>query len=315
MSLGDQPGLSPAAKDIHLGAGRLHLAVRPHLGGGVASLAADIAGQRVDLMRPAPAHTTHFNDLSCYLLAPWSNRVRGGAFPWAGAVVALRRDWPDGTAIHGAFKSLPWEVTDRSPISLRLRCDTSRHADVNWPWSTIAVVRYELDPFGLGLQLAVTNADTCPFPAGLGFHPFWRRRLSPGDEAAQVVVPVHGRYPCEGMLPSAPAEDDPATAALRRGVCVDALDLDDVFAGGGGEIRWPSRGVSVRYECGQTLTHTVVYAPRPPSPHAEFFCLEPVTMVNDGFNLLARGWRDTGVRTLAPGETLEAKWRLHVSLP
>jgi galactose mutarotase-like enzyme len=29
-----------------------------------------------------------------------------------------------------------------------------------------------------------------------------------------------------------------------------------------------------------------------------------VTMANDAFNLAARGWRDTGVRTLDPGQSL-----------
>jgi galactose mutarotase-like enzyme len=39
-----------------------------------------------------------------------------------------------------------------------------------------------------------------------------------------------------------------------------------------------------------------------------FFCLEPVSMVNDGFNLESRGWKGTGVRALGVGETMSVWW-------
>ena len=44
----------------------------------------------------------------------------------------------------------------------------------------------------------------------------------------------------------------------------------------------------------------------PAGPH---FAVEPVTNANDAFNLASRGI-ESGVRTLAPGETLEATLRL-----
>jgi aldose 1-epimerase len=59
------------------------------------------------------------------------------------------------------------------------------------------------------------------------------------------------------------------------------------------------------------LGHVVVYTPRDAdgSPN-EFFCVEPVTMVNDGFNLREQGEQGTGVRTLEPGETLRTRTTL-----
>jgi aldose 1-epimerase len=313
----NEPGLLPVSSDIHLEAQRLHVWVRPELGAGICAFAAEVNGARLNLMRPAPARTTSFNDLSCYLLAPWSNRVRGAAFPWAGSQVSLRPDWPDGTAIHGTFKSLPWEMTDRSPFSVRLECDSAKHAGVNWPWRTLASVRYELDPAGLSVCLAVTNTDATPFPAGLGFHPFWLRRLHADKPPARVTVGVRGRYPCETMLPSGPAVEEGATLSLRQGVSTDDLDLDDVFTSPGGmaAIEWPGEGVRIEYECGPSLSHTVMYAPNPASPNRDIFCLEPVTMVNDGFNLFAAGWPETGVQRLTPGDTLEARWRVRITLP
>jgi aldose 1-epimerase len=57
------------------------------------------------------------------------------------------------------------------------------------------------------------------------------------------------------------------------------------------------------------LTHGVIYAP---GAGSEFFCFEPVTSVNDGFNLLARGQAGTGVATLSPGQELRADWTIRV---
>jgi aldose 1-epimerase len=38
--------------------------------------------------------------------------------------------------------------------------------------------------------------------------------------------------------------------------------------------------------------------------------LEPVSHATDGFNLLAQGWPDTGVRVLQPGDSISAKLHL-----
>jgi aldose 1-epimerase len=57
------------------------------------------------------------------------------------------------------------------------------------------------------------------------------------------------------------------------------------------------------------LRHLVIYVP----PGEDFFCVEPVSHVNDGFNLLERGVADTGVRVLAPGQTLAGAVRLRVA--
>jgi aldose 1-epimerase len=54
--------------------------------------------------------------------------------------------------------------------------------------------------------------------------------------------------------------------------------------------------------------HLVVYVP----PGQDFFCVEPVSHVNDGFNLLDRGVAGTGVRILEPGERLAGVVRLSV---
>jgi aldose 1-epimerase len=49
-----------------------------------------------------------------------------------------------------------------------------------------------------------------------------------------------------------------------------------------------------------------VYTP----PGQSFFCAEPVSHITDAFNLAAAGQRDTGMLTLAPGESVRAAFTL-----
>jgi aldose 1-epimerase len=50
----------------------------------------------------------------------------------------------------------------------------------------------------------------------------------------------------------------------------------------------------------------VVYTP----PGQSFFCAEPVSHITDAFNRAAAGQADTGMLTLAPGETVGVTLRL-----
>jgi aldose 1-epimerase len=50
----------------------------------------------------------------------------------------------------------------------------------------------------------------------------------------------------------------------------------------------------------------VVYTP----PGESFFCAEPVSHITDAFNLAATGQADTGMLTLAPGESVRASLTL-----
>jgi aldose 1-epimerase len=85
------------------------------------------------------------------------------------------------------------------------------------------------------------------------------------------------------------------------------LDLDHCFAGfdGRAEIAWPERGDGLVIEAEPLFGHLVVFVP----PGKPYVCVEPVSHVNDGFNLMAKGESETGVRVLSPGETLQGRVR------
>lgn len=290
---------------------RLRLRVLPEIGAGAAefSLRAP-SGAWQPLWRPAPDHPRWFNDLACYFLAPWSNRIAAGRFTFAGRPVQLRPDWPDGTAIHGVVKDRPWEILDRSPVSARLGFESAAHPDLNWPWAFDATARYELDEQSLEVELTIVNRDHAPMPAGLGFHPYFMRTLWDERDEVAIRTSLPGRYPATGMIPTGPARADDITQHLAAGRPLAPLDLDDVFAGfdQATTITWPASRIRAAISASPGLSHTVVYSP----PGKPYFCLEPVTMVNDGFNRAAAGDPGTGVVVLAPGQSLSAVMTIRV---
>jgi aldose 1-epimerase len=294
---------------------RLRLHVLPALGAGWSDLCLrGPGGMWFPLLRRAPAQPEHFDDLACYLLAPWSNRIAGARFLFANRTIELEPNWPDGTAIHGLVNALPWTLCDRAPTACTLSCEHSPRPG-GWPWAFACRARYEVGDALVRADLAVTNLDARPMPAGLGIHPLFNRVLWDVADTIRLTAPVAGQYPAQGMLPTGPARPTPDSRAITNGTPVRDLDLDDVFAGyaGRAELTWDRSGVRVAIESSPECGHLVVYAPPGPGRGGlPWCCVEPVTMVNDGFNLLARGEASTGVRVLEPGQTLAARWTLRV---
>jgi len=298
---------------IVLESSSLRLSVLPGLGAGVADLSLRSHGAWWPLLRRAEPRPDHFNQLACYLLAPWSNRIEGGAFEFDGRSIRITPNWPDGTAIHGEVCALPWQVEQRGPTTavLRVRCEPGPG---RWPWRYECRVRYEVLGVTCVSRLELTNLDSTPMPAGLGYHPFFARALFSTADRAHIRLANAGRFPASGMLPTGPAREDEHSAALRKGTPVDDLSLDDVFLGApdGAEVRWPASGVLLTFGRCEGAGFSVVYAPRGAAGPPPFFCLEPVSMLNNGFNLMTRGWEGTGVRVLAPGQSTSLEWTFAV---
>jgi aldose 1-epimerase len=289
---------------------RLRLEINPALGAGIADFSIRRNGGDWPLMRRAEPTCPGFNALACYLLAPWSNRIAGARFRWRGREHPLRPDWPDGSAIHGLVKDRPWRITERSPCTATLSVSSDEFPPA-FPWRFRADVRYAIWGDTLSVRLSVGHAATAgePMPAGLGFHPFFPRALwDPADEVS-IRYAASGRYPASGMIPTGRARPDDVTSGLATGAPLPGPGLDDVFLGSpdGAQITWPASGLRLTYSCSASLTHAVLYTGLP-----DAFCFEPVTMVNDGFNLAERGWPDTGVVAVAPGDSLRADWSLRV---
>lgn len=265
------------------------------------------------MLRRSTATVIRGEDTACYLLAPWSNRIRDGLFEFEGRPIHVRTNWPDGTAIHGDVRDRAWKILDRSPVSVRLAFDSREHLDTNWPWMFTCEARYEVDGGVLEADLKIRNVDDADMPCGGGFHPFFHRVLWDVADDPVVTAAVTGRYPCEHVMVVGDAGMERVSEALAGGTRLHE-PLDDIFECPSGEveIRWPASGVSARFKSSEEFGKVVIFVPLTtggsPMP---FFCVEPVSMVNDGFNLV-RKVATHGVRVLRPGEELAMKWTLDV---
>jgi aldose 1-epimerase len=138
-------------------------------------------------------------------------------------------------------------------------------------------------------------------PAGLGWHP-WFPRPSGGDlelrvGAREVLVLDADLVPTGEARPVAPSED------LRSGPPLGDRRLDHVYVRAKSPtlLRWPDLEMRIEYDA--SMQTVVVHTP------PEGVCVEPQTMWPNAPLLAAGGVRETGLRTLEPGDTMSAAMR------
>jgi aldose 1-epimerase len=289
----------------------LRLRVAPGLGASVLSLELRRGEAWLPLWRPSPASPVRPNECASYLLAPYSNRIRDGRFSFEGRIHQLSRK--SDHALHGGAAWRPWEVLETSPARARLRLDTRRIPDFDFPFPFVADVSYALAGAAFETTLALTSTGRERMPAGIGFHPYFARALDGGTSEVELEAHLLSLYPGEPpvpMLPTGPPRPVPPELDFSRSRPVDAV-LDDCFASWDGRARftWTRSGVAAELRATSKCRHVVIYSPA----GKPFFAFEPVTNANDGFNLRERGGCDDGVAVLAPGETLEAGMTLSVA--
>ena len=300
---------------IVMSEGPLGVEISPEKGASILSMTfTHPDGRRREVISRAAPGEDPLSKPACFIMAPWTNRVAEARFEFEGRVHQLKPSSADGSAIHGDVRSRAFRIVDRSPVSARLRFDSREHEGVNFPWAFGCEARYELTGSTLEARVTVENLDRTPMPAGCGLHPYFPRFFAQGTRRVGMRVPVRSRYPSVRNIPVAPARRDAVCRGLSEGTHAGAV-LDDVFAGFGGvaTLDWDFR---LRISASTNFDHVVVYVPARAvggggggAGEEPFIAVEPVTMVNDGFNLLARGARETGVVVLQPGQTLETVTR------
>ena len=196
-------------------------------------------------------------DWGCYPMAPWAGRIRQGRFEHAGQVHQLPLSQPPH-AIHGTVYQQAWQSDGESSASVGLGPD--------WPFAGRAVQRFILEEDSLRLRLEI-HSERDPFPASLGWHPWFRRRLSRGGPAELSFAPGSMYERGEDLIPTG------------RKVAVPVGPWDDCFVdlASAPEIRWPG---ALKLRLLSDLNHWVVYDE---PEHA--ICIEPMTGPPDALNL------------------------------
>lgn len=249
-------------------------------------------------------------DAASFLMIPYSNRIKNGAFTFQGRTYQLEHD--ERHAIHGDVRTRAWQTDTLTTTALHCSFNSVEYENVNWPWPFEASAQYSLEDGVFSQRLALWNRGESPMPAGFGWHPYFNRTLSRSGEPVHLRFTVAGVYPDaqDNRIPSGPAKPLTAKQDHSRGKLLDPGDFwDACFQGydGNGAITWPETGIRLTFACSSECTHLVVY--NPPFP---IFAMEPVTNANNGVNQLAAGWPDSGVEVLAPGECLAARFDMHI---
>ena len=285
--------------------------VRPDLGGGLAAYDLLRDGARLPLLRRAPADTADPFALACNVLVPWSNRISGGGFSFAGRFHPLAPNLPGETfPIHGNGFQCPWRVTAASAQAVTLALDS----DGPGPFRYDAVLCYALAGGALSMRLTVTHRGAGALPYGLGLHPWLPR--TPGTTLHATAARVwleDARHLPAGHLPvgARPGWDFSASRPLPPAW------INNGFDGWNGRARvdWPDCGVrlaiAARGGSGDTLAPITRYLVYSPAADAPFFCFEPVLHLVDAHNLadpiaaglavLAEGQSAAILCTLTPG--------------
>jgi aldose 1-epimerase len=293
-----------------LESGLLRLEVNPEVGASVAAFEARLGGGWVPVMRPTPRPLPDKSSpYSSFTLAPYSNRIRGARFGFAGREYRLRPNTPEGNAQHGDVRNRPWQVEQPNPDTLLCSFESGWFEDVNWPWAFRLLKTYRLEGNLLDTVLELTNASDGPMPAGFGLHPYFVWRL-PGSQDVELQFGAKGYYRTdEGLIPEGPMGAVPAELDFSRRRALGDQKVNGVYGGWDGQavLEWPGSGVRLRLEADPVFSHLVVFT----APDGTL-AVEPVTNATDGFNLMAKGVEGHGVVVLGPGESLKGRVRLRL---
>lgn len=242
-----------------------------------------------------PAASTDPLESACFPLIPYCNRLRNGRFSWHGRQVSLPLNFiPETNTLHGLAWQSIWNIDELSEPQVNLRWGYSGH-DL-WISQFEAVQQVMLDESGCAIVLSLRNTGQETMPAGLGLHPYFRRRPETRVRfgASSVMLTDEATMPT-GI--EAPADHFGQFAAADL---LPSETIDHCYRGWGGTVEIEDElGTIVMTASGAPHLH--VYAPADGSA----LCFEPVSHTPDALN------RAPGeMHMLAPGETAQLSMRI-----
>ena len=275
-----------------LHAGALRLAVRPDLGGAVAGF----WHRETPILRSTePTALTDSRASAMYPLLPYSNRLGYRRFRWKGHDYTTRANVPDSPhSLHGVGWQRPWQIVSSSVLEVVL--ELAHEADADWPFAFTARQYFTLSAESFSVRLQFTNTAALEAPVGLGWHPYFVKRLR-----SRLHIELSDRWEADATLL-------PTRKVAQPGIDSDLshLDFDNCFEGWRGPARIRDERFSLQLS--SSLPYLVVYTP----PTREFFCVEPVSHVSNAIHMADPA--SCGLVGLAPGATLEASMRLDVAV-
>ncbi|HIF94243.1 MAG TPA: aldose 1-epimerase [Myxococcales bacterium] len=210
----------------------------------------------------------------CYPMAPWAGRVRNGRFRFVETDYVLPLRMPPH-AIHGTVLDRAWNRRSDDSLQIDLGAD--------WPWRGFARQSFELAETSLRMRLEVHSEDVA-FPASVGWHPWFRRRLGLGDELA-VAWQADSIYVTDGAGIPTGEKHSPGSGPFDD--CFTDLRGDPI-------LRWVG---AIELTLSSSFDHWVIFDE---PDHA--ICVEPLSGPPDALNIAPR--------LVAPGQPLIGEFRI-----
>jgi galactose mutarotase-like enzyme len=258
--------------------GATRVTIAPHFGGRIAQIEIHDGASWLPLLcEPPDTAPERRSPMSwgSFPMVPWPNRVANSRFMFDGNEHRLpANDGPH--ALHGLGFDRPWkcEQIDDHSYDLHLPLDDLRES---------LSVRQRIEVLDDGLTQSIEMRSAAPYPAGAGWHPWFRRDVRPGADVL-VLVDADERYeltpdriPTGRILPVDGGYD------LRAYPPVGNRGLDDCYRNVRSPMRIAWGDIELTMTSSGTVTHAVVYTPD------QAVCIEPQTCAIDAFNLNARG--------------------------
>jgi aldose 1-epimerase len=243
------------------------------------------------------------------VLAPWPNRMAGGAYGWEGRTLQAPLSEPaKGNAIHGLVRWSNWTADERADdrVTMRLRL----HPQPAYPFDLDLALAYSLGDDGLTVTLTAENAGDAPAPFGAGFHPYLTAGTDLVDDVL-LTVPADAWLPADDAgIPTGEHLPVAGELDLREGRRIGPSVLDHCFTGldrdGDGRatvtLRGPGGGVALWMDGAYGFVMVFTGDTLPPERRRRGVAVEPMTCAANAFN------SGDGLAVLAPGERLTGAW-------
>lgn len=236
---------------------------------------------------------------SSFVMAPWPNRVDGGRFVFDGRLYDVPVHEGDH-GLHGCTVFLPWKIERQTATECRL----SVALDKGWPFSGYVTQTISVRADSVRQTVSI-HSGGARFPAGVGWHP-WFRRSPAARDGPRVHVDADHLYETVGMIPTGWLKRVTREHDLRTYPPLGAAVLDTCYRWPCGDLRITLGDVEITMRSSANVRHCVVYTG---VPHA--IAIEPQTCAIDAFNLEAQGIEGNGTMVVSPGRPLAAwtEWR------
>lgn len=282
----------------------LRAEILPEIGAGLSRLDWLTGGVPLPVLRPlaqlSGAVPPDPNQLACYPLVPWSNRIGAGAFFFDGRWVRLTPNLEgEPYPIHGDGWQHAWQLGAQSASAVTLTFERQHGG----PFCYRANLTYRLQGPMLVVTLEVENTGAQVLPFGLGLHPWL-----PRSKGVMLRAPARAVWQSgEDHLPLAQMPI-PEQWRFDRLCALPRDQVDHAFSGwdGRADVVWPETGLRLTLEA--DMSYYVLYAPL----GADFFCFEPVDHPINAHNMPG-GATSNGLTLLGPQQQLQRQFHFGVS--